>query len=209
MLVQLPVDEIPLLVASSPLAGFKPGSVCPGPRESGEPSINVMIVALRFFPALCKNQPMTSLPPTLALVSASHWPQNSSRNRAVSSSRLHLTVISQRYWEFNKNNSRWIFHPNYRVECGADWGGLGGLVGWWGMARGSWGVNRRGGSRGGCTGWTLSYGHKLTANGPNSHSSMICEGWRVTPQFSVPALNPRTLQHNHLFSQPSVTSYIH
>lgn len=46
--LQLLVDEIPLLVASSPLAAFKPGSVCQRPRESGEPSINVMIVALRF-----------------------------------------------------------------------------------------------------------------------------------------------------------------
>lgn len=48
MPLQLPVDEILLLVASSPLAGFKPGSVCLGLRERGEPSINVMIVALRF-----------------------------------------------------------------------------------------------------------------------------------------------------------------
>lgn len=48
VLVQLPVDEIPLLVASSPLAGFKPGSVCRAQRESGESSINVMIVALHF-----------------------------------------------------------------------------------------------------------------------------------------------------------------
>lgn len=47
---------------------------------------------------------------------------------------------------------------------------------------------------------TLSYVHKLATNGPNSHSSMICAGWGITPQFSVPALNPMSSQHSHLFS---------
>lgn len=54
---------------------------------------------------------------------------------------------------------------------------------------------------------TLSYSQKQATNGPNSHSSMICEGWKVTPQFSVPALNPRTLQHSYIFS-PSFSCFL-
>lgn len=93
--VQLPVDEIPLLVASSPLAGFKPGSVYPRPQRERRAIYKCDDCCPAFSPVLCKNQPMTSLPPTLAPVAiiplAPEWlPQN----RAASSSHPHLTVIS-------------------------------------------------------------------------------------------------------------------
>ena len=85
----------------------------------------------------------------------------------------------------------------------------------WGRLRraaGAWCVvlrsKNKGWEQGRCTRWTLSYGNKLTANGPNSHSSVICEGWGVVPQFCVPALNPRTSQHGHLFS-PSFSYFLH
>lgn len=55
------------------------------------------------------------------------------------------------------------------------------------------------GRGGGAQALTLSYDHKLAANGTNSHSSMICEGLGVTPQLSqCLAVNPRSSPLGHL-----------
>lgn len=133
--VQLPVDEIPLLVASSPLAGFKPGSVCPGPRERERQAVyKCDDCCPAFSPALCKKQPMTSLPPTLAPVSASHWPQNGSRNRAASSSRPHLSNLS----DVIGNSIKITAAESFTQIIGLSLGQIEeGWEGWRGMVRGS------------------------------------------------------------------------
>lgn len=139
--LQLPVDEIPLLVASSPLAGFKPGSVCPGPRKSGEPSINVMIVAL-CFPLRCVKN--SQWPPYLPPWHQFQHPLAPER-LPQQSGELQSPALNCNLSDVIGNSIKITAAESFTQIIGLS---VGQIEGWVGMVQGSCRVKIRGGSTG-------------------------------------------------------------